>query len=324
MAGDAGRRAGRVGARHRLRRGRDARLPRLGHARHRPANEHPESFHQADVDEAAGRLVAVIRRTRPQVIITYGDDQQGYPHPDHLKVHDISVLAFDRAGDPDWYPEAGEPVPAAQAVLLDVVAGPDEGDPRGAARPPRQVAVRRAVVRPPRQRPPDHDPHRRQPSTSGPARPPCGRTPPRSTRKRGSGSPSTTPSWPRSTRGRTGSSPARWSGRSPTASAEHDLFDGVRDVGAQRPVVTPPVTTTVQYRVIVGKKDELVDGPDDADVVITVPLAEVVADGFDPDGRLHAGQAQVDRLHRRAVRPAPLGRRGDRAQPARIASLSSA
>jgi mycothiol S-conjugate amidase len=74
-----------------------------------PANDHPESFHRADVDEAVGRLVAVIRRTRPQVIITYGDDQQGYPHPDHLKVHDISVLAFDRAGDPDWYPEAGEP-----------------------------------------------------------------------------------------------------------------------------------------------------------------------------------------------------------------------
>jgi mycothiol S-conjugate amidase len=74
-----------------------------------PANSNPESFHQADVDEAVGRLVAVIRRTRPQVVITYGDDQQGYPHPDHLKVHDISVLAFDRAGDPDWYPEAGEP-----------------------------------------------------------------------------------------------------------------------------------------------------------------------------------------------------------------------
>jgi mycothiol S-conjugate amidase len=73
------------------------------------ANRHPDSFHQADVDEAAGRLVAVIRRTRPQVVITYADDQQGYPHPDHLKVHDISVVAFDRAGDPDWYPEAGEP-----------------------------------------------------------------------------------------------------------------------------------------------------------------------------------------------------------------------
>ncbi len=73
------------------------------------ANEHPECFHMADVDEATGRLVEVIRRTRPQVIITYGDDQQNYPHPDHLRVHDISVLAFERAGDPDWYPDAGEP-----------------------------------------------------------------------------------------------------------------------------------------------------------------------------------------------------------------------
>jgi mycothiol S-conjugate amidase len=74
-----------------------------------PPNEHPECFAQADLDEATGRLVAEIRRHRPQVIITYSDDQQGYPHPDHLRVHDISVLAFDRAGDPDWYPEAGEP-----------------------------------------------------------------------------------------------------------------------------------------------------------------------------------------------------------------------
>jgi mycothiol S-conjugate amidase len=72
-------------------------------------NGHPDSFHQADLDEATGRLVEVIRRTRPQVIITYGDDQSAYPHPDHLKVHDISVLAFDRAGDPSWYPELGDP-----------------------------------------------------------------------------------------------------------------------------------------------------------------------------------------------------------------------
>ncbi len=40
--------------------------------------------------------------------------------------------------------------------------------------------------------------------------------------------------------------------------------------------------STIQYRVIVGKKDELVDGPDDADLVITVPLTDVLADGFDP------------------------------------------
>jgi mycothiol S-conjugate amidase len=73
------------------------------------ANARPDSFHQADIDEAAGRLVQVVRRTTPQVMITYGDDQRGYPHPDHLKVHDVSVLAFDRAGDPAWYPDAGPP-----------------------------------------------------------------------------------------------------------------------------------------------------------------------------------------------------------------------
>lgn len=39
---------------------------------------------------------------------------------------------------------------------------------------------------------------------------------------------------------------------------------------------------SVQYRVVVGKKDELVDGPDDADAIVTVALADVIAAGFDP------------------------------------------
>lgn len=73
------------------------------------ANNHPECFHMADMDEATGRLVSIIRAERPQVILTYNDDQSTYPHPDHLKVHDTSVLAFERAGDPAWYPDAGEP-----------------------------------------------------------------------------------------------------------------------------------------------------------------------------------------------------------------------
>lgn len=74
-----------------------------------PANEHPDSFGRAPLDEAVGRLVAVIRDEHPQVITTYGDDHTGYPHPDHIRVHEISVLAFERAGDPTWYPEAGAP-----------------------------------------------------------------------------------------------------------------------------------------------------------------------------------------------------------------------
>jgi mycothiol S-conjugate amidase len=73
------------------------------------ANKDPRCFAMADLDEAVGRLVAVIRRERPQVIVTYDEDQTRYPHPDHIRVHDISVAAFDAAGDGDRYPELGDP-----------------------------------------------------------------------------------------------------------------------------------------------------------------------------------------------------------------------
>jgi len=66
------------------------------------------SFGLVDVDEAAERLVAAIRRQRPHVVITY-DENGGYPHPDHVMTHKISVVAFEAAGDPDRYPDAGEP-----------------------------------------------------------------------------------------------------------------------------------------------------------------------------------------------------------------------
>ena len=73
------------------------------------ANARPDSFAQAPLDEAVGRLVAIIRRERPQVIITYPDGQNEYPHPDHLRVHEISLPAFAAAGDPDRFPDAGPP-----------------------------------------------------------------------------------------------------------------------------------------------------------------------------------------------------------------------
>ncbi len=74
-----------------------------------PANANPASFAQAPAAEAVGKLVAVIRRVRPQVLLTYNEDQRGYPHPDHLRVHDVSVAAFEAAADPDAYPGLGEP-----------------------------------------------------------------------------------------------------------------------------------------------------------------------------------------------------------------------
>jgi mycothiol S-conjugate amidase len=73
------------------------------------ANANPEAFANAPLEEAVGRLVAIIRSTRPQVVVTYGDEQGFYPHPDHLRVHDITQPAVDRAAAPAWYPEAGDP-----------------------------------------------------------------------------------------------------------------------------------------------------------------------------------------------------------------------
>ncbi|AGF71990.1 mycothiol conjugate amidase Mca [Corynebacterium halotolerans] len=58
--------------------------------------------------EVARELVGVIREVRPHVIITY-DENGGYPHPDHLKVHEASMIAWERAGDPEFAPGTGEP-----------------------------------------------------------------------------------------------------------------------------------------------------------------------------------------------------------------------
>lgn len=70
----------------------------------RPGNLDPRSFWQADLDEAARRLTWFIRRFQPDVITTY-NDFGGYGHPDHIRVHDVTIRAFPRAGDPAWYPE---------------------------------------------------------------------------------------------------------------------------------------------------------------------------------------------------------------------------
>ncbi|WP_114718553.1 mycothiol conjugate amidase Mca [Rhodococcus sp. AG1013] len=53
-------------------------------------------------------LVRVIREFRPHVMTTY-DENGGYPHPDHIKCHEVSMAAYDAAGDPEQFPDAGEP-----------------------------------------------------------------------------------------------------------------------------------------------------------------------------------------------------------------------
>jgi mycothiol S-conjugate amidase len=60
------------------------------------------------LERAAAPLVRLVRRFRPHVILTY-DENGGYPHPDHIQTHNVSVEAFRAAGDPERYPGLGEP-----------------------------------------------------------------------------------------------------------------------------------------------------------------------------------------------------------------------
>jgi len=65
-------------------------------------------FALEDGREVAKEMVQVIREFRPHVIITY-DENGGYPHPDHLKVHEASMIAWEKAGDAEFAPELGKP-----------------------------------------------------------------------------------------------------------------------------------------------------------------------------------------------------------------------
>jgi mycothiol S-conjugate amidase len=65
-------------------------------------------FGLVPLEEATERLVRLVREFRPHVMTTY-DENGGYPHPDHVMCHKVSVAAFDAAGDPDRFPGAGEP-----------------------------------------------------------------------------------------------------------------------------------------------------------------------------------------------------------------------
>ncbi|ASR38000.1 mycothiol conjugate amidase Mca [Prauserella marina] len=66
------------------------------------------SFATVPLAESTEALVRVIREFRPHVIVTY-DENGGYPHPDHIRCHEISVAAFDAAPDPESFPGTGEP-----------------------------------------------------------------------------------------------------------------------------------------------------------------------------------------------------------------------
>lgn len=75
-------------------------------------------FAQEPMDVVIGALVREVRAFRPHVMTTY-NEVGGYPHPDHIRCHEISVAAYEAAADPEQYPEHGEPW-AVSKIYYDV------------------------------------------------------------------------------------------------------------------------------------------------------------------------------------------------------------
>jgi len=71
-------------------------------------NKHPNAQVQHPVEEVAGRVVKYIRELKPDIVLTF-DPIGGYKHPDHIHIHQATKLAFEKANDPTFHPEAGAP-----------------------------------------------------------------------------------------------------------------------------------------------------------------------------------------------------------------------
>ena len=107
------------------------------------------------LERAAAPLVRLVREFRPHVILTY-DENGGYPHPDHIQTHHVSVEAFRAAGDPDRYPGLGEPWTPLKLYydrafnlerFVARVPGHLRPPRRGAAQPPHPGGPGRDVLR---------------------------------------------------------------------------------------------------------------------------------------------------------------------------------
>jgi LmbE family N-acetylglucosaminyl deacetylase len=81
-------------------------------------NQHPDAQVNHPIDEVAGKVVKYIRDLKPEVVITF-DPIGGYKHPDHIHIHLATVLAFEKADDASFHPEAGAPF-KPQALYFQV------------------------------------------------------------------------------------------------------------------------------------------------------------------------------------------------------------
>ena len=72
------------------------------------ANQHPNAFINAPLETVAGQVVHYMREIKPDLVLTF-DPVGGYHHPDHIHIHNATVMAFEAANDPAQYPDQGEP-----------------------------------------------------------------------------------------------------------------------------------------------------------------------------------------------------------------------
>lgn len=70
------------------------------------ANKHPDAQINHSIDEVAGKVVKYIRELKPDIVITF-DPIGGYKHPDHIHIQRATTLAFEKANDASFHPEAG-------------------------------------------------------------------------------------------------------------------------------------------------------------------------------------------------------------------------
>ncbi len=78
-----------------------------------PENQDPRAFIRVHMADAVGKLVAIIRDFRPQVVVTF-DESGAYGHPDHIAIYQYTTSAFHAAADAALYPELGPAYAAAK------------------------------------------------------------------------------------------------------------------------------------------------------------------------------------------------------------------
>jgi LmbE family N-acetylglucosaminyl deacetylase len=72
------------------------------------SNQERQAFVQTPLEDVTGRLVPLIRRHRPDVVVTY-DAHGGYGHPDHIMAHRVTMASVTAAAVVDCFPQGGAP-----------------------------------------------------------------------------------------------------------------------------------------------------------------------------------------------------------------------